>query len=175
MITDLPPDFGLFALSLGTEDDFQEVATVGLVQGLERDAVHGFQLQLLGCRRVTLRRVDQGKPYPVAAVTPHPDRIGTRDPLTIEEARLALVGTYGILQSIVNGREPLVRHQDLPFETLVNTACARMSVEAPLRQRLLQEDTLIGRQQMAMQCLSSVIETLRWLKTQPSAPVAFVH
>ena len=46
----------------------------------------------------------------------------------------------------------------------VNMACAALPIDAPLRQRLLDEDSLMERQRQTMDHISTVVETLNWLR-----------
>jgi hypothetical protein len=81
----------------------------------------------------------------------------------IEESKLDLLATYGILRSVAGTGETLVLHQDLPFEVVVNTTSAELPIEASLRQQLLAEDDLIQRQQLAADYLSAVIDAISQL------------
>lgn len=46
----------------------------------------------------------------------------------------------------------------------VNMACAALPIDAALKQRLLDEDSLMERQRQTMGHISKVVETLNWLR-----------
>jgi hypothetical protein len=96
--------------------------------------------------------------------------MGTDDSSVIADARLELLASYGMLRSMILGNEPLVLHQDLPFEEFVNKACSSLPIEAPLQQRLLRADSLIARQRLGLEYFSTVIEALAWMRIMKDVP-----
>lgn len=164
MLLDVQQATGLIVIALKAGDGFQRLGTVGRVKASRPLEDGSFEIQLAGMCRVSLEPRFSEKPYAQARVVPKPERTGTGDREIIEQARLELLASYGILRGMLRGNEPLIRHQDLPFELAVNTTSAGLPVEASLRQLLLEEDTLLGRQRLATELLSTVIDALSWLK-----------
>ena len=174
MVRDAQDRDGLFAVALETDDGFRRIGTAGRIRELQPLRDGAFKLQLKGLARVSLREISSGTPYPLARVEPRLERMGTTDLAEINEARLELLASYGMLRSMIRGNEPLVRHQDLPFEIVVNTVCAGTPIEVPLRQRLLEEDTLIGRQRLAMDYLTTLIDATSWLQAMRRGATPFL-
>ena len=117
-------------------------------------------------RRVTLAEVPCDTPYRQVRIEPHPERSGPDGHSTIECSKLDLLATLGILRSVAGQSEPIVLHQELPFEVVVNTACAGLPIEARLRQELLAEDNLVGRQRRVSDHLSVVIDAITQLGSE---------
>lgn len=164
MVEDVLDGDGLIVIALRAGDGFQKLATVGRIRDVEPLPNGNFELRVAGLERVSLTEVPVDTPYRRARVAVRPERTGTIDASRISEARLDLLASYGMLRSMFGTNEPLILQDDLPFDVIVNMACADLPVEAPLRQRLLREDTLIDRQRLAMKYLSTAIEMLSWLR-----------
>lgn len=164
LLQDAQEAAGLIVIALKTGADFKRIGTVGSLRNSRPLEDGSFEIQLMGMSRVSLQPRFSEKPYDQARVLTRPEGTGTSDRAVIEEARLEILASYGMLRSILRGNEPLVRHQDLPFEVAVNTASAGLPVEASLRQLLLQEDTILGRQRLAVELMSTVTDALSWLK-----------
>ncbi len=164
LVRDVVAGDGMIVVSLETKNGFHDLGMVGQIKDLVPLEDGGFELLLTGLERSSLTKIRAGLPYRKARVEPRPEQPGTNDPARIAEARLEILASYGMLLSILRGNAPLVSLQDLSFELLVNTVCARLPIEASLRQRLLQEDTLIERQRLGLEFLTAAIETVRWLR-----------
>jgi Lon protease-like protein len=147
-----------------TGNGFRDLGTVGKVRDLEPLEDGRFNLRLEGLERVSISEIATDTPYRRVQVEPRPERMGTVDASTIAEARLELLASYGILRSMADRNEPFAVHPDLPFEVVVNTACANLPIDASLRQQLLAEDSLIGRQRLGLEYFSSVIQAVSWLR-----------
>jgi Lon protease-like protein len=170
MVRDVTSGEGLIVVSLMTGSRFLGLGTVGRIRDLTPLEDGGFNLRLVGLERVSLTEIPRDTPYRQVQVEPRPERTGTDDSSVIAEARLELLASYGMLRSMVLGNDPLVLHQDLPFEAFVNKACDSLPIEAPLRQRLLGKDSLIDRQRLGLEYFSTVIETLSWMRAMKGAP-----
>ena len=164
MVRDVTAGDGMIAIALRDEDSFYRTGTVGRISELELLEDGTFRVKVAGLERVSLTEVTGDTSYRQARVEARPEVMGTEDALMLTEARLELLASYGMLRSMLHGNEPLVLHQHLPFEAVVNTACSWLPIEASLRQRLLSEDRLIDRQRLSMDYFSRVIETLTWLQ-----------
>lgn len=168
MVQDVTAGDGLIVVSLISGDGFLGLGTVGRVRDLEPLDDGRFNLRLEGLERVSLVEVPGDALYRQVRVEPRPERTGTEDAGAIAEARLELMASYGILRGMIIENEPLALHQGLPFEVVVNTACAGLPIEASARQRLLTEDSLMERQRLGLEYLSSIIELLSSLHTPRS-------
>jgi Lon protease-like protein len=175
MVRDVTVGSGLIVVSLQTEDSFQELGTVGRIRDLEPLEDGRFKLRLTGLARMSLAEVPADTPYRQVHIEARPERTGTNDASVINEARLELLASYGMLRSMVHGNEPLVLQPDLPFEVVVNTACASLPIDASLRQRLLSEDSLIDRQRLGLEYFSTVIEAVSWLRAMKDSGSSLVN
>jgi Lon protease-like protein len=164
MVRDAAATNGLLVVSLRTRDGFHELGTVGRIRNLEPLEDGRLNLELLGLERMSLVEVPVDTPYRQVQAKARPEQTGTNDASVITAARLDLLASWGMLRGMVRGNEPLLLQQDLPFEVVVNMACANLPVDASLHQQLLREDTLIGRQRLGLQYFSTAIETLSWLR-----------
>ncbi len=164
LLRDAQGTAGLLVVCLRTGDGFERIGTVGSLRQTRPLQDGSLDVQLSGLCRVSIQPRFSNKPYDQARVFPRPERLGTSDRALLEQARLEILASFGMLRSVLHGNEPLIRHQDLPFEVAVNTASAGLPVEASSLQLLLREDTLLGRQRLATEFLSTVIDTLSWLK-----------
>jgi len=163
MVRDVTAGDGLIAVSLMSGDGFHDLGTVGRVCDLEPLEDGRFNLRLQGLERVSLTEVPGDTPYRQVQVESRPERDGATSATSIDEAKLELLATYSLLRGAIRENEPLVLHQELPFEVVVNTACADLPVDGPLRQRLLAMDSLIERQRLALEYLSTVIDAISQL------------
>ena len=163
MVRDVTAGSGLIVVSLMVGDDFEELGTVGRVRDLETLEDGRFNLRLEGLYRVSMAEVPCDTAYRQVRVEPRPERPGADDVSTLERSKLDLLATLGILRSVAGQGEPIVLHQNLPFEVVVNTACAGLPIEAPLRQELLAEDDLLGRQRRVSDQLSVVLDAITQL------------
>ncbi len=171
MVRDVTAGEGLIVVSLMAGEDFCDLGTVGRVCDLEPLEDGRFNLRLEGLARVSLAEVPGNTAYRQVRVEARPERAGTADASVIAEARLELLATCGMLRSMILNNEPFVLHEDLPFEIVVNTACAGLPVDAALRQQLLAEDSLIKRQGLALDYVSRVIDAITRLGvTEDSGP-----
>jgi hypothetical protein len=166
MVRDVTAGDGLVVVSLMAGDDFEKLGTVGRVRDLESLDDGRFNLRLEGLRRVTLAEVPCDTPYRQVRIEPHPERSGADGHSSIERSKLDLLATLGILRSVAGQSEPILLHQELPFEVVVNTACAGLPIEARLRQELLAEDDLIGRLRRVSDHLSVVIDAITQLGSE---------
>ena len=169
MVRDVTAGDGLIVVSLMEGNRFLDLGTVGRITDLTPLEDGAFNLRLVGLERASLTEIARDTLYRQVRVEPRPERTGTDDASVIAEARLELLASFGMLRSMVLGNEPLVLHQDLPFEVIVNKACDSLPIEAPLRQRLLGEDSLIARQRLGVKYFSTVIETLSWMRAMEGA------
>jgi Lon protease-like protein len=175
MIRDVSTGSGLIVASLKTGGGFQELGTMGRISDLEPLQDGRFKIRLMGLERMLLTEVPVDTPYRQARVEARPEQTGTNDASVITEAGLELLASYGMLRSMVRENEPLVLQHDLPFELVVNRACASLPVDASLQQQLLREDTLIGRQRLGLKLFSTAIETLSWLRAMKGGGLSPVN
>ena len=164
MVRDATAGRGLIVVSLRSGDGFQELGTAGRISDLEPLEDGRFNLQLTGVERMSLEEVPVDTAYRQVRVEARPERTGTDDSSVIRDARLELLASYGMLRGMVRANETLVLQQDLPFEVVVNMACASLPIDASFQQRLLREDTLMGRQRLGQELFSTTIEMLSWLR-----------
>lgn len=164
MVRDVTAGEGLIVVSLMTGNDFRNLGTLGMVRDLERLEDGRFNLRLEGLERVSIAEVPGDTTYRCVRIESRPERMGTSDAGVISEARLEMLASYGILRSMADRNEPFAMHPNVPFEVVVNTACANLPIDASLRQRLLKEDSLISRQRLGMEYFSSVVEAMSWLR-----------
>jgi Lon protease-like protein len=139
---------------------FEKLGTVGRVRDLEPLQDGRFNLTLEGLDRVSMVEVPCNTPYRQVRIQPRPERPGTDDPTVIEQSKLELLATLSILLGDVQAGVPVVLDKELPFEVVVNKACAVLPVGASSRQRLLAEDDLIGRHRRLSDHLESVIDLI---------------
>jgi Lon protease-like protein len=172
MVRDVTAAEGLIVVSLAAGRRFLDLGTVGRIRDLMPLQDGGFNLRLEGLERVSLTEIPRDTPYRQVQAEPRPERTGTDDSSVIAEARLELLASYGMLRSMVLGNEPLVLHQDLPFEVFVNKACDSLPIAAPLRQRLLDEDSLIARQRLGLEYFSTVIDAMTWIRAMKGTVAA---
>jgi Lon protease-like protein len=164
MVRDVTAGSGLIVVSLQTGDSFRKLGTLARICDLEPLEDGRLQLQLTGLARMSLVEVAADTPYRQVHIEARPERTGTNDASIINEARLELLGSYGMFRSLVLENDQIVLQHDLPFEVLVNTACASLPIDASLRQRLLSADSLIARQRLGLEYFSTVIEAVSWLR-----------
>ena len=160
MVRDVTAGNGLIVISRMVGDGFENLGTIGRVRDLVPLEDGRFNLMLEGVQRVSIDEVPCDTPYRQVRVEPRPESPGTDDPSVIEHFKLELLGTLGILLNAAQADVPVILHQELPFEVLVNKACAGLPVEASLRQQLLADDDLITRQRRVSEHLTTVIETI---------------
>jgi Lon protease-like protein len=160
MVRDVSEGHGLIVISRMLGEGFESLGTVGRVRELVPLEDGRFNLMLQGLERVSMVEVPCDTPYRQVRVESRPERTGTDDADLIEQARLDLLATLAILLGASQSGVPVVIDRELPFDVLVNKACAGLPIEAALRQRLLAEDDLIGRQRRASEHLNEVIEVL---------------
>lgn len=160
MVRDVKDGNGLIVIARMVGEGFDEIGTVGRMRDLVRLEDGRFNLMLEGIERVRVVEKPCETPYRQVRVEARPEVLGAEDPQVIEQLKLELLGTLGILLNAAKARVPVVLGQDLPFEVLVNKACAGLPVEASERQRLLVEDDLVGRHRRVTEHLADLIETL---------------
>jgi len=163
MVHDVTRGDGLIVVALMDGEGFHELATVGRVRELEPLEDGKFNLRLEGLGRVSIVEVPCDTPYRQVRLESRPEQRVAGDSSAIEESKLDLLATYGILRSVAGKDEAVVLHQDLPLEVVVNTTSAGLPIEASLRQLLLAEDDLVERQHLAADYLSAVIDAISQL------------
>ena len=160
MVLDVTEGDGLIVVSRMIDDGFEKLGTVGRIRDLEPLEDGRFDLVLEGLDRVSIAEVPCDTPYRQVRIKARPERRGTDDPTVIERSKLELLATLGLLLSAAQTGFPVVLSQVLPYEDVVNQVCAALPVGASLRQRLLAEDELLGRQRLLTEHLDNVIETI---------------
>jgi Lon protease-like protein len=175
MVRDATAGDGLIVVARKVGSDFETLATVGRVRDLQPLEDGRYNLRLEGLQRVALTEVPCDTPYRQVRIEPRPEAPGSEDPAVIERSKLELLATLGILLSVAKQAVPVVLDQDLPFEVVVNKACAGLPVESSLRQELLAADDLIGRQQLVSQHLGDVIETVARLGVEEPTDSSQLH
>lgn len=160
MVLDVTEGDGLIVVSRMIDDGFEKLGTVGRIRDLEPLEDGRFDLVLEGLHRVSIAEVPCDTPYRQVRIKARPERQGTDDPTVIERSKLELLATLGLLLSAAQTGFPVVLSQVLPYEVVVNQVCAALPVGASLRQRLLAEDELLGRQRLLTEHLDNVIETI---------------
>jgi Lon protease-like protein len=160
MVRDVTAGDGLIVVARKVGDGFEHLATVGRVRDLQPLEDGRYNLRLEGLRRVELTEIPCDTPYRQARIRPRPELPGSEEPTVIERSKLELLATLGILLSVAKQAVPVVLDQDLPFEVVVNKACAGLPVESSLRQELLAADDLVSRQKLVSHHLNDVIETV---------------
>lgn len=176
MVRDVTAGDGLIVVARTVGDGFERLATVGRVRDLQHLEDGRYNLRLEGLERVALTEIPCDTPYRQVRIESRPEAQGSDDPAVIERSKLELLATLGILLSVAKQAVPVVLDQDLPFEVVVNKACAGLPVESGLRQELLAEDDLIGRQRLVSHHLGDVIETVAKLSLEgDSGDSSLVH
>lgn len=175
MVRDVKDADRLIAISLQKGEGFHDLGTLGRIRDLEPLDGGRYRFLLTGLERISMTEVQADTPYRQVRIEPLPERTGSSDLSIIDEARLELLASHGMLRSMVQGNEPLVQYQDLPFEVVVNTACSGLPIEAGLRQQLLREETLLDRQRLAGEYFTSVIEAMNWLKAMKDNTNSATH
>ena len=160
MIHDVTEGSGLIVVSRMLDDDFEKLGTVGRIRDLEPLEDGRYNLVLEGLHRVSMIEVPCDTPYRQVRIKARPERAGTDDPAVIEDAKLELLATLGLLLSAAQTGFPVVLSQELPLEVVVNQVCAALPIGASVRQRLLAEDELLGRRRLLSEHLDQVIETI---------------
>ena len=160
MIQDVTEGSGLIVVSRMIGDDFEKLGTVGRIRDLEPLEDGRYNLVLEGLHRVSMVEVPCDTPYRQVRIKARPERAGTDDPVVIEQSKLELLATLGLLLSAAQTGFPVVLSQELPLEVVVNQVCAALPVRASVRQRLLAEDELLGRQRLLSEHLDHVIDTI---------------
>ncbi len=160
MVRDVTAGDGRIVVSRMLDNDFEKLGTVGRIVDVEPLEDGRSNIRLEGLERVSMTEIPCDTPYRQVRITPRPELAGTADTALIERAKLDLLATLGILLSVARQTEPVVLQQDLPFEVVVNMACAGLPVDASLRQRLLAEDDLLARQRRVSDHLAIVIDAL---------------
>jgi Lon protease-like protein len=115
---------------------------------------------LEGVARVSMVEAPCDTPYRQVRIEPRPERPGSDDPSVLEQSKLELLGTLGILLNTANAKVPIVLNQAIPLEVLINKACAGLPIDASARQRLLAEDDLLGRQRRVSDHLAELIGSI---------------
>jgi Lon protease-like protein len=175
MVRDATGGDGLIVVARKVGDDFETLATVGRVCDLQPLEDGRYNLRLEGLQRVTLTEVPCDTPYRQVRIEPRPEEPGSEDPAVIERSKLELLATLGILLSVAKQAVPVVLDQDLPFEVVVNKACAGLPVESTLRQELLATDDLVDRQKLVSHHLGDVIETVAKLGVDEPTDSSQLH
>jgi Lon protease-like protein len=160
MIHDVTEGSGLIVVSRMLDDDFEKLGTVGRIRDLETLEDGRYNLVLEGLHRVSMVEVPCDTPYRQVRIKARPERAGTDDPAVIEDSKLELLATLGLLLSAAQTGFPVVLSQELPLEVVVNQVCAALPIGASVRQRLLAEDELLGRRRLLSKHLDQVIETI---------------
>ena len=164
MIRDVTRGEGLIVVSLESNGRLSRLGTVGRIRELETLEDGQLNLRLEGLERVSLTELPGDAPYHQVQIDPRPERLGADSSSQLTEARLELLASYVNLHRMLVPGEGCIVSQDLSFEYAVNMACAALPIDAPLRQRLLDEDSLMERQRQTMDHISKVVETLNWLR-----------
>ena len=160
MVRDVTAGDGLIVISRMVGDGFEPLGTVGRMRDLVPLEDGRFNLMLEGLQRVSMVEVDCDTPYRQVRVEPRPEHPCTDDPAVVERSRIELLASLSLLLSVAQAGVPVVLNQEMPFEVVVNKACAGLPVGAAVRQKLLAEDDLIGRQRMLSDHLDAVIESI---------------
>lgn len=155
----------LIAVSLACEAGFREIATVGRISLHDPLEDGRSNIVLEGLRRVRLHQVDCSTPFLQASETALPELEPRGAGQALEVASLDLLASLSLLQSLAQrGRPPLPVRPDLPFEVIVNAACAGLPVEPDLRQSLLEEDELYRRYERVSELVGALVDALSRLE-----------
>jgi Lon protease-like protein len=160
MVRDVSEGDGLIVISRAVGNGFESLGTVGRLRDLVPLEDGRFNLMLEGLHRVSMVEVACDTAYRQVRVEPRPEHPGTDDPAVIERFKLELLAALSILLSVADAGVPVVLNQELPFEVVVNKACAGLPVGASLRQQLLAEDNLLERYRRLSDHLETVIESV---------------
>jgi hypothetical protein len=96
------------------------------------------------------------------SIRPRPERTATDDPAIIEQSKLDVLASLGILLSAVQGELPVLLNPELALDVLVNRACAALPIAGSIRQRILEQDDLIERQRLLSKHLDDLIQSISW-------------
>jgi Lon protease-like protein len=160
MVRDVKAGSGMIVISRMVGDGFDSLGTVGCVRALVALEDGRFNLMLEGTQRVSMVETPCDTPYRQVLVEPRPEHTDTDDPAVVEQAKLELIATLGLLLKAAQAEVPVVLNQELPFDVLVNKACAGLPIAASARQRLLALDDLLDRQRGLSEHLVAVIESI---------------
>ena len=104
----------------------------------------------------------------MARIKPHPEtRVDEKDP-AVASAKLDLLASYGYLMRELNDccGEQIVLDDRIDFNVAVNMACTCLPIDARLRQGLLEEDTMMARQERGAALIHEVLSTVLRLKAE---------
>ena len=148
------------------EPPYFAVATIGMMDGIERTRDGRFHFRLVGEERVRLGAAEHDKPYRLVRAVAIPERAVNEENETIRRAKLDLLASQGCLvRELSGGDAPGVIFDDrVPFENVVNGTCASLPIEAAQRQRLLELDDLVERHRRASKILDDVLQRVLHLK-----------
>ena len=175
MIRDAAKGHGLIAVALlrpGWEQNyegnpaFHEVATLGRIEDLESLADGRFDLRLVGLSRVSLGGVVCDAPYRTVEAREIGEHPVNESDDEIRSAKLDLLASHGCLMRELTDDDSrgIVLDDRIPFETVVNGACANLPVDAAIRQALLEEGDLRKRYRRVAHLLDNVLERVLRLK-----------
>ena len=167
MVQDASTGDGLIAIALAQGGEFHAVGTVGRIRDLEPLEDGRSNLRLEGLQRVEMTEIRCDTPYRQVRAVPRSETLSPDDPAAVEQAKLELLAILGLLRSVAGEEQVIVMHQELPFDVVVNSACAGLPVAAGLRQALLEDDDLSSRHLQLSEYLALVVDAIRELPTQP--------
>ena len=153
---------------------FHEVGTVGRIEDLEPLHDGRFNLRLVGLTRVLLGEVVRNAPYRVVRVRQLPETGVDENAPEIRSAKLDLLASHGCLltELMPDQGRGVVLDERIPFEAVVNGACANLPVDPAVRQSLLEKGSLSERHRLASRILDEVLERIFRLKALRSREAA---
>jgi Lon protease-like protein len=162
MVQDVSDGLGLIVVARQVGDGFEPLGTVGRLHDLTELEDGRYNMMLEGTERVTLTEVDCDTPYRQVSIVPCPERTGSDDPEVIQQSKLEVLASLGILLSAAKGELPTLLNPELPLDVLVNRACASLPIEGAIRQQILAENDLLARQRRLSQHLDDLIASITW-------------
>lgn len=167
MLADAMAGERLLVVALAAGEDFHTTGTVGRIHDVEPLEDGRSNLRLEGLHRVEMTEIPSDTPYRQVQIKSLPEDLGAREPGLVESSKLELLASLGLLRSVANAdSRPIVLHEHVGFEKVLNMTCAGMPIAARLRQELLEESDLMLRQRQALEHLSVVIEAISQLADQ---------
>lgn len=177
MVEDASEGEGLIAVSLLRGDwkkDYagspaiHSIATIGQMQNVERLSDGRYNMQLVGLARVRLSELPSERLYRIANMTLEREADPSVESDALSRLKLDLQAAHAYLLSEMTDGEhaaQLMVDESLPFEEAVNNTCARLPIEAEVRQRLLELDDVADRGRTAQRLIGDLLQKVLQLKS----------
>jgi len=121
---------------------------------------------------VRFGREDQGGAFRVVEVEPLAETSADERTEDVRRAKLEILASHGTLLQEMMQKDveagSLFLDQTIPFEKVVNGACANLPVDPEVKQSLLEESDLMARQSRVSSLLTEVLERVLETKARRS-------